>query len=354
HRIFYEGAKGLRKRSPEFMWSLMLLFFSSFPFLGEVLNQQRHKLARVAFVQPYIPQNEKWDQARSRDVLQTIEKVTADANEAGVPELIVLPEAVVPWSLFRDSNVQPWLESLAKRTGKPVLLGSVFTERSGQPDEQWFNGAFLVDPVTGLNQAGYAKRKLVPFGEYVPFRAVLGWLEKFVPIGGDFQPGTDAQPITVTAGRNAVSIGVLVCYEDIFPSLARESVRSGADLLAVLTNNGWFGEGGAATQHATHSVLRAVENRRPIVRVGNGGWSGWIDEFGHVRLNLRDEQGSVYFRGSETANVTRDLRWLNRRSFYTQHGDWFLVVAALLATISYYLVLILRPPPPPADGETIF
>ncbi len=354
HRIFYEGATGLRKRSPEFMWALMLLIFSSFPFLGEIMNQQRHKLARFALVQPYIPQTEKWDQARSLEVMQTIEKVTMDANDAGVPEVIVLPEAVVPWSLFRDPNVQPWLESLAKRTGKPVLLGTVYTERVGQPDEQWFNGAFLVDPVAGLNQSGYAKRKLVPFGEYVPFRAVLGWLEKFVPIGGDFQPGTEARPITVVAGRNVVPVGVLVCYEDIFPHLARESVRSGADLLVVLTNNAWFGEGGAATQHATHSVLRAVENRRPLLRVGNGGWSGWIDEFGHVRLNLRDEQGSVYFRGYESANVTRDLRWLNRQSFYTQHGDWFLIVAAVLATISFYLVLTLRRPPPPAAGETVF
>ncbi len=354
HRITYEGSSGRRRRSPEFMWALMLLVFSSFFFLGEVMNQQRHKLARVAFVQPYIPQTEKWDQARSLDVLKTIEKVTLDANDAGVPEVIVLPEAVVPWALFRDTNVQPWLESLARRAGKPVLLGSVYTEQVGRPDEQWFNGAFLVDPVTGLVQPGYAKRKLVPFGEYVPFRAVLGWLEKFVPIGGDFQPGEQARPLVLTVGRDLVPVGVLVCYEDIFPRLARESVRDGADLLAVLTNNAWFGEGGAATQHATHSVLRAVENRRPVLRVGNGGWSGWIDEFGRVRLNLRDEHDSIYFRGHETATVTRDLRWLNRRSFYTEHGDWFLIVAAVLATISYYLVLTLRRPPPPPDGGTVY
>ena len=352
HRIFYEGATGLKKRSPEFMWSLMLLVFSYFPFLGEVMNQQRQKIARVAFVQPNIPQGEKWDPDRALAVLRTIEKVTLDANDAGVPEVIVLPEAVTPWTLYRDPNVQPWLESLAKRTGKPVLLGSVYAEGSGA-EERWFNGAFVVDPVNGLDHAGYAKRKLVPFGEYVPLRPALGWLEKVVPIGGDFQPGEESRPLLVTAGRNVVPVGALICYEDIFPHLARQSVRDGADLLAVLTNNGWFGEGGAAYQHATHSVLRAVENRRPLVRVGNAGWSGWVDEFGNIRLNLRDENDSVYFRGAKSANVTRDLRWVSRQSFYTEHGDWFLVVAAVLATAGFYLVLALRPPAP-KDGEPVF
>ncbi|MBA4137371.1 MAG: apolipoprotein N-acyltransferase [Opitutus sp.] len=353
HRIFFEGATGLRKRSPEFMWALMLLVFSSFPFLGEMLKPQRSKIARVAFVQPNIPQGQKWDPARATEVLRTIEKSTLDANDAGVPEVILLPEAVAPWALFRDPNVQPWLESLAQRTGKPILLGSVFSEGSAG-DERWFNGAFVVDPVTGLDRNGYAKRKLVPFGEFVPFRSVLGWLEKFVPIGGDFQPGDHSRPLLLAAGRNIVPVGVLICYEDIFPHLARESVRDGAEVLAVLTNNGWFGEGGAAYQHATHSVLRAVENRRPLIRVGNAGWSGWIDEFGNIRLNLRDENGSVYFRGAQSANVMRDLRWANRQSFYTEHGDWFLVVAAVLATIGYYLVLTLRPPLLSKDGEPVF
>jgi apolipoprotein N-acyltransferase len=353
HRIFYEGARGLKKRSPEFMWALMLLVFASFPFLGETLNQRRQKLVRVGFVQPYIPQNEKWDAARSLDVLRTIEKTTFDANDSGLPEVIVLPEAVAPWALYRDPNVQLWLESLAKRTGKPVLLGTVYAEGGGA-DERWYNGAFVVDPVTGLDPAGYAKRKLVPFGEFVPLRPVLGWLEKFVPIGGDFQRGESAMPLLLTAGRQVVPVGTLICYEDIFPGLARDSVRGGAELLAVLTNNGWFGEGGAAHQHATHSVLRAVENRRPLIRVGNGGWSGWIDEFGHIRLNVRDENGSVYFRGAQSANVSRDQNWVNRASFYTQHGEWFLFVAAALATLGFIFVRVLRPPPLPAEGETVF
>lgn len=353
HRIFYEGATGLRKRSPEFMWSLMLLVFSSFPFLGDLMNQRREKVLRVAFVQPAIPQGEKWDADRAREVLRAIERTVLDANDAGLPEVLVLPEAVTPWTLFRDPNVQPWLESLAKRTGKPLLLGSVYTSGLG-PAERWHNGAFVVDPVLGLDPNGYAKRKLVPFGEYVPLRPILGWLEKVVPIGGDFTPGVHGRPLLVASGRTIVPTGALICYEDIFPALARESVLEGAGLLAVLTNNAWFGEGGAAQQHATHSVLRAVENRRPLVRVGNSGWSGWIDEYGNIRLNLKDADGSIYFRGAQSANVTRDLRWVGRKSFFTEKGEWFIGLAAGLAALGFLFVRFLPRPAPPPLGETVF
>ena len=354
HRIFFEGAKGLRKRSPEFMVALLLLVFSSFPFLTEMMNPQRARLARVALVQPYIPQDRKWDDRFATDVLETLEKVTVAANDKGSPDFIVWPEAVTPWPLHRDPNVRAWLELLAKRTGKPLLLGSVAADAPGDPPDTWRNGAFLVDPVTGLAGGGYTKRKLVPFGEYVPLRPVLGWLEKVAPIGGDFTPGVDAAPLTVRAGGNRVPVGVLVCYEDIFPSLARESVQAGAEVLAVLTNNAWFGEGGAAYQHAAHSVLRAVETRRPVLRVGNGGWSGWIDEYGTIRATLRNDQDSVYFRGAQTVTVNRNLRWHHRQTFYTQHGDWFVVVSVALVVAAYYLVLMLRPPRPRPDGETVF
>ena len=354
HRIFFEGATGLRKRSPEFMVALLLLMFSSFPFLSDIMSAERTKLARVALVQPYIPQNEKWNSAKATAVLRTIEQVTFAANDRGAPDFIVWPEAVTPWALYRDPNVQPWLESVAKRTGKSLLLGSVYTGGDDPAVPLWYNGAFVVDPVRGVRTPGYAKRKLVPFGEYIPLRPVLGWLEKVVPIGGDFQRGTSAAPLVVPAGFNAVPVGVLICYEDIFPGLARESVQAGAEVLAVLTNNAWFGEGGAAYQHAAHSVLRAVENRRPVIRSGNGGWSGWIDEFGSIRATLANDDDSVYFRGAQTVNVTRDLRWRGRLSHYTQHGDWFLLVCAGLSVAAYYVALTLRPPRPRPDGETVF
>ena len=156
HRIFFEGATGLRKRSPEFSIALLLLMAGAFPFLGDFLNQKRQALARIALVQPYIAQNEKWDAARAVDVLHTIERVTLEANAAGAPDFIVWPEAVTPWAMYRDSNVAAWLETVAKRTGKPLLLGSVYTEQSNQPGELWYNGAFVVSPLAGVAPETYA------------------------------------------------------------------------------------------------------------------------------------------------------------------------------------------------------
>lgn len=354
HRIFFEGATGLRKRSPEFMVALLVLVFSSFPFLSELMSPQRARLARVALVQPYIPQDQKWDDRFSRRVLEILEQVTLATNDKGAPDFIVWPEAVTPWPLYRDPNVRLWLEQLTKRTGKPLLFGTVAADAPGDPLDLWRNGAYFVDPISGLEGKGYTKRKLVPFGEYVPLRSIFGWLEKVTPIGGDFTVGSDAAPLLIPAGTGRVPVGVLICYEDIFPSLARESVEAGAEMLAVLTNNAWFGEAGAAYQHAAHSVLRAVETRRPVVRVGNGGWSGWIDEYGNIRANLRNDADSVYFRGGQTVTVNRDLRWRQRQTFYTRHGDWFVITCLALALAAYYRVLTLRPPPLQPAGETVF
>jgi apolipoprotein N-acyltransferase len=193
------------------------------------------------------------------------------------------------------------------------------------------------------------KRRLVPFGEYVPLRPLIGWIGKFVPIGGDFEPGETSSPLLTPVGGSALAAGPLICYEDIFPGLARGSVLGGSDLLVVLTNNGWFGEGGAAEQHAAHAVLRAVETRRPVLRCGNAGWSGWIDEFGVIRARLTDEAGSLYFRGFRTLEVTRDPRWIGRATPYVAWGDWFVLFSGALAAGA---VLLLRtaPRPPPAGG----
>jgi len=178
---------------------------------------------------------------------------------------------------------------------------------------------------------------LVPFGEYIPLRPILGWLDKLVPIGGDFQRGTEARPLLVPVRSGQVRVGVLICYEDIFPEFARESALAGAEMLAVLTNDAWFGEGGAAYQHAASSVLRAVETRRPVLRCGNSGWSGWIDEFGNIRATLLNEKGSIYFRGYQTLDVTRDLRWRS-----TVIGFYCSALGGLSPVITWCLICVRR------------
>lgn len=336
HSLF-SGQGGWNFRRPEFLLALFMLMACVSVHVQETFQRGRYSvpLARVAFVQPYIPQTLKWDPDQGRAILQTLETVTLQAA-ATRPGLILWPEASTPWAVKGQATARAFVEDLAHRANAPLLLGSIGIENLDQPNERWLNAAFVVDPVTGLQDSYYAKRHLVPFGEYVPLRPLLGWLSKIVPVGDDdFTPGEGSSPLVIQLRNGPLTVGPLICYEDIFPTLSRLSVLGGSDVLTVLTNNAWYGEGGAAYQHAAHAVLRAVETRRPVLRCGNGGWSGWIDEFGAVRATVLNEAGTIYFRGTQTVNVTRDVRWAGQQSFYVQHGDWFLIASAVAMALGY-------------------
>lgn len=356
HRLFWEGATGFAKRSQEFFFALFLLLACICIHFTEAFHRPRFvtPLARVAFVQPDIPQEVKWDPSKRTEILKILEQATL-AAAAARPDLILWPEAVTPLSVQSDEALRDFVGSLARQAQVPLLLGSIATEHLNQPDEKWLNGAFVVRPDTGLATDYYAKRKLVPFGEYVPLRPLFGWLKKFVPIGDDFTAGEDSSPLLLPLRPEPLVAGPLICYEDVFPQLARRSAIAGASVLTVLTNNAWFGEGGAAYQHAAHSVLRAVETRRPVLRCGNAGWSGWIDEFGGVRATLLDENDSIYFRGARIITVTRDARWIGRESYYVTHGDWFVLVSLMLALAGWGILKLAGPPKPvvPEPDESV-
>lgn len=354
HRLFREGQTGLRKRSQEFFLALFLLLVCLSVQVQETFNRFRYNvpLARVAFVQPDIPQAVKWNPAEGPHILDVLKQTTLQAA-AQRPDLILWPEASTPWAIKGDANSQDFAESLVRQAGAPLLAGTVAIENPGKNDERWFNAVVAVDPIAGLQHDFYAKRHLVPFGEYVPLRPLLGWLHKFVEVGeDDYTPGDDASPLVLQIRGNPITFGPLICYEDVFPELARRSVLAGADVLFVATNDAWYGTGGAAYQHAAHAVLRAIETRRPVLRCGNAGWSGWIDEFGAQRDVLRDDNGSVYFRGTKTVTIMRDARWAGRNSFYVEYGDWFIGVCLLLAILAHATLTFGRPPEPaPKSSE---
>ncbi len=327
---------------PEFTTALVALLAGTFGLAGDLWHQRRQPWVSVGLVQPYIPQTLKWDPAAAAENLRILERETAKLAEAK-PDFVLWPESAVPYILKVQPQIPAWLESNARGVGAPILGGVVVMEDANRPTERWYNAAAAIDPERGLQPEYYAKRHRVPFGEYVPLRAVFGWLKKFVPIGDDFQAGASAQPIVLSTRRGPVAAGVLICYEDVFSDLARASTAAGAEVLVNLTNNAWYGEGAAAYQHAAHSALRAAETRRPVVRCGNGGWSGWFDEFGGLRAELTDERGTVYFRGGGVVQLTRDERWIGRLTPYVVHGDWFVAVGAGLAALAALRVARARP-----------
>lgn len=336
HRLFCEGATGLRRRSQEFFACLFLLLVCVSIMTQEVWNRERYtqSAGRVAIIQPDIPQSIKWDPTMGPKVIAMLEQSTKRAAQT-LPDLMLWPEASTPMALIGDSTALAWTTSLVQQCKTPLLLGAVAVEdRAGE--EHWTNGVFLMDPKQGLSPVWYTKRHLVPFGEYVPLRPLLGWLKKVVPVGDDFERGTEARPLLVRLRGELTPVGPLICYEDIFPNLARTSAIAGSEFLVVLNNMAWYGESAASEQHVTHSVLRAVETRRPVIRCGNNGWSGWIDEFGNIRAVIENESKGTFIRANITVALERDTRWINRNSFYVSYGDWFVGVCMLLSTLAFF------------------
>lgn len=311
----------------------LYLFFKTLPEKVDVVP-----IFTAGVVQPFIPPEFKWDTNRELENLRILERQTRFVASLD-NDLILWPEAATPWPVKGSPAMQLRAERLVNEIGKPILMGNLSTDAGS---ETWYNGIFLVEPDTGLSPQSYAKRELVPFGEYVP--APFGFIEKFVPFSGSFAPGAEPGLIDLQISEGTWRVGPLVCYEDVFPALARESARAGAQVFFVATNNAWYGEEGGAEQHAAHAVLRAVETRRPVLRCGNGGWSGWIDAYGTVREVLRDERGSIYFRGGGSVNVFQFEQWEQRQSFYTRKGDWFVLFSGLCAGLSSLPVISRRKP----------
>ena len=171
---------------------------------------------------------------------------------------------------------------------------------------------------TGETLSRYDKIHLVPFGEFVPFRTVLFFIEKLVIMIGDFGRGTKA-----TVMKNAGNkVGISICYELIFPDLIRQSVKNGANFLVNITNDAWFGKSAASYQHMSMGSLRAVENRMPIVRAANTGISGAIEATGKLK-----DKTELFV---EDSFITKISPATSGKTFYSLNGDVFCWLCLLL------------------------
>jgi apolipoprotein N-acyltransferase len=156
----------------------------------------------------------------------------------------------------------------------------------------------------------YDKQHLVPFGEYIPFREYLPFVGPLVESMGDFTPGSTQRPLACqTAG-----IGVLICFESIFPDLSRKWTENGANMLVNITNDAWFGRSSAPWQHFSMAVFRAVETRRSLARAANTGVSGFVDPVGRISASL------PLF---ETGYSTDDLPICSEQTFFVRYGYYF-------------------------------
>ncbi len=323
-----------------------LLFCGALAFwlpLMDAPSRQNKSTLTVLGVQPNIPVDIPVDDTK-RYLLKTIALTQTALAQAPNQPVDLTIWAECPLSLFyeNDEETRQRLDTLARATGCYFIINSV--ARDG---ENYFNSVTTISPrPTDNDQQAlrrYDKIHLVPFGEYVPWRPLLG---RFVPaITGDFTPGSAAIVnllklntqrsilLSESSGQEGPAIerltgyirtGAFICYEAAYPDLVRQFVRNGATLLVNVSEDGWFGNTAGARQHLAHAMLRAIENDRDLVRVTNTGITALLTADGRVVDALPQfVEGTQIWQAQTNSTLT----------FYAKHGDWFAVGAALASAI---------------------
>jgi len=278
---------------------------------------------------PEVPEYPSDWFAKNGPQLDEVSKMSL-APSAEKPDLLVWPEAPAPFS-FEDSQFARLASSLAVRFGHPFLAGAIEwktpVDRSDKvPPGRLvpYNSAILTD-AQGQRVFVYDKIHLVPFGEYEPFPLIHRVVANISDEVGGFHKGN-----RYAVGRlpNGHTFAVFICYEAIYPNLVRRFVANGAELLLNISNDGWFGHSAAAQQHLHMVRVRAVENRRWIVRSTNNGYTMSVDPYGRITEPLPPD-----------VRAETDLRYDFRtdKTIYTRFGNWF---AWMCVTVSVILLVI--------------
>ncbi len=285
--------------------------------------QPAGRTVSVALVQPSIPQTLIWDSTENTNRFKQLLRLSELAL-ATKPDVLIWPEAAVPNMLRYEPDTYEAITNIVRSHHVWMILGADdAVPRPGlgvRKEFDFYNSGFLVSP-EGELVTTYRKRKLVIFGEYVPFARWMPFLRYLTPIGGEFTPGD--QPVSFSLPELNVKTSVLICFEDSFPYLSRECAEADTDFLVNLTNDGWFGESSAQWQHAASAVFRALENGLPLVRCANNGLSCWVDSVGRMHEVYFPRTEDIYGVGFKTASIPLLPRGVKREpTFYHRHGDW--------------------------------
>jgi len=318
--IFYavHTFKGPRKTFLFCFVDLLLILIVVYSYGFMQLNvPQNGKQLRVGVVQANIPQALKWNPAFKDEIINTYVKLI-EFISYDEPDLVVLPEAAYPGN-FVTEFTHSRMNTAVKDLGRATLVGGIrFLDY-----EHEYNSAFLLSK-KGTIEGFYDKINLVPFGEYIPFKIVfdlLGLTKVAYSLGvSDFSRGEKYTVFPLTIDDKKFYFSTLICFEDVFPYLARRFVDAGAEFLVVITNDAWFGKTAAAHQHMQASIFRAVENNCYVVRAANTGVSGFISPRGKVLNTVSDKNGEEIF---VVGGVSRPLLIAKRRTFFQYGGFAF-------------------------------
>jgi apolipoprotein N-acyltransferase len=327
--IFRRGSSRLQTISLSTLTAMMiaLVAFGAWR-IANLKNAPAEGTLKVAMVQANIPQSLKWDPKFLPQSYQVYQEETTNAAKRGA-DLMTWPEAAAaflfqpddryPAALAEDAAYRQKLLTLASNTGIPILFGApALAQLDGQLG--FYNRAYLVS-AKGEVVAHYDKMQLVPFGEYVPARSILGFFVNRVVHGlGDMVPGEQQTLFSVKGAK----LGVLICYESIFPDFTRREVKLGANILVNITNDAWYGESSAPFQVLAMAAMRSVETKVPMVRTANTGISALIEPSGRIT-----NRTPLFKRGTEIVDVSWRPVW----TVYTRVGDLFAELCFILTMV---------------------
>lgn len=304
----------------------VLIMFAMFGGTRLVPQISANHYARA--LQPNFPELQEyqadWFETHTRD-LQELQDLSLAPSQHH-PDLLVWPEAPAPFS-FEDPRFAKLASSLAIRFHHPFIAGVIewkpFTDSSGQiahTIQVPYNSAIMVDP-QGQDVFTYDKVHLVPFGEYEPFPLIHRVVSSVSSEVGGFQKGNK---YSVGHLPDGLTFGVFICYEAIYPGEVRHFAANGAELYINISNDGWFGRSAAPEQHLRMARVRAVENRRWLVRVTNNGYTVSVDPYGRMFSQLPADVRA-------TIDLPYDFR--TDETFYTRFGDWFAWLCVIVSVI---------------------
>ncbi len=369
---FLKSQQEISKFTPEFYVALLFVLSGVWTYIANLPraeNQQQE--FRAGIVQPDFAGILKWEDSVASENLRVIKSLTKALSKNDV-DVVLWPEAATPPRFpINFPFMKNWVENLARETKTPLLIGNMVYDMQTQTAQ---NGAFFVSEKDGVSKDFYAKKHLVPFGEYVP--KMFSFIGKVVPVG-NMKRGEKDSPIDVKIKGKTYKTGVMICYEDVFPELARTMAKNDSQILFVCTNDSWYGREAGAWQHASHSALQAVATRKILMRASNNGlstvfdqygrmfpcttlknsqskaWNGEgdfqtplsiKDEFGNPLENttlkpkrpapMLDEKGSIYFRGCGFIDVVSYKNFANTKSFYVRYGDWVVAMSFLFVILA--------------------
>jgi apolipoprotein N-acyltransferase len=320
-----------KRLSVPFLCLAVILAYGYFKISLET-KAVKPQILKISLIQGNIPQSLKWKPMARSFITNKYLALSREAQETE-PDLIIWPEAAVPFLLGEDRGDFKILVDAARTLKTQLLLGAV-SVRNGL----YYNSALLFSS-EGKLAGVYDKVHLVPFGEYIPLKKLLPFLETIAPIG-DIERGEDYRILRVKNSQTAKqnSLGVLICFEDLFPEISAKFIREGAEFLVNITNDAWYLRTSAAEQHLAASVFRAVESRVNLMRAANTGITGFISPSGEIISLVRDKRNNkIFIDGVLTENI-RIIR--HKISPYAQSGDVFIIICAIL--LLYGIILPLK------------